>query len=453
MSMTSGVLRNCLVFVGLGLMMVGRPGLSNASVSSTVKIVSPPARTTVSGMVNITTQAIESAALVKIFIDGRLQSSTVSSLAWDSSRVHDGWHVIHVQAFSSTHRLLGASWASVRVANTERSRRRPAPTPTPSGPNPSPAPPAPTSTPTPRAGCSDHYIDSTGMSVPVGAGCAPAFPDLNSPVNPVDYGADPSGGNDSTSGFQAAVNASDVLVPAGTYLINGEISLPSNRNFQCQPGAVLYTPVLNSNETGLILLDSVSGGSIAGCTFKGGNTSVPPDQGPVSNGETGNNLLEMAQASGWLIEGNTFAGAYGDGAIHVTYAGDTPNIGSADNTFQYNTFLNNATNGFAIVSGTNNVATNNLFINCGTDIESNASDYQVTNNIITHNEIENTVTPQAYGPLLNCAGNSFSDYSSNTCEYGYVSGAGSFVDNRTGPRFLGNQCVDGCQVLHGSNPY
>ena len=216
---------------------------------------------------------------------------------------------------------------------------------------------------------------------------------------------------------------------------------------------MLYTPVLNLNETGLIVLDQVTGGSIAGCTFKGANSSVPPDQGPVSNGENGNNLLEMNQATNWLIEGNTFSDAYGDGAVHVTYAGSSPNIGSANNTFQYNTFTNNATNGIAIVSGTRNLVNNNLLLNCGTDIESNASNYQVTNNTIMRNEIENTVTPQAYDPRLNCAGNSLSNYSTDICEYNYVTGLGSLVDNRKGPQFIGNLCVNGCQVMYSANPY
>jgi hypothetical protein len=49
------------------------------------------------------------------------------------------------------------------------------------------------------------------------------------PVNVLDYGADPTGANDSTTAIQAAVNAGSVVeFPAGEYLISANINLPSS---------------------------------------------------------------------------------------------------------------------------------------------------------------------------------------------------------------------------------
>jgi polygalacturonase len=64
---------------------------------------------------------------------------------------------------------------------------------------------------------------------------------LNNYVTPQAYGAKGDGMSDDTAAFQSALNAGDLLVPPATYLINGNIYVPSHRNVQCQPGATLHT--------------------------------------------------------------------------------------------------------------------------------------------------------------------------------------------------------------------
>src|SRR5260221_12344667 len=56
-------------------------------------------------------------------------------------------------------------------------------------------------------------------------------------VTPQAYGAKGDGVTDDTAAFQSALAAGDLVVPAATYLINGNIYVPSYRNVQCQPGA------------------------------------------------------------------------------------------------------------------------------------------------------------------------------------------------------------------------
>ncbi|MBP0595607.1 hypothetical protein J8I87_39395 [Paraburkholderia sp. LEh10] len=79
------------------------------------------------------------------------------------------------------------------------------------------------------------YIKSATTSTP--ARYTP--PALVNPVSPVAYGAKCDGATDDTAAFQKAINASDVLVPAGTCVINGTINVRlSNRHIQCQ-GTIL----------------------------------------------------------------------------------------------------------------------------------------------------------------------------------------------------------------------
>jgi hypothetical protein len=62
-----------------------------------------------------------------------------------------------------------------------------------------------------------------------------------SPLNDIrnQAGVDPSGGSDSTAGFNAALAAGSVVVPPGIYALSGDIIIPSNRAISVQPGAVI----------------------------------------------------------------------------------------------------------------------------------------------------------------------------------------------------------------------
>lgn len=52
------------------------------------------------------------------------------------------------------------------------------------------------------------------------------------------HGAVGDGIHDDTAGIQAALNLGNIIVPAGTYLISSQLSVPSNRTVRLLPGAV-----------------------------------------------------------------------------------------------------------------------------------------------------------------------------------------------------------------------
>src|SRR6266851_5770208 len=70
-------------------------------------------------------------------------------------------------------------------------------------------------------------------------GSAPTPVPLNNPQNPISYGADASGTNDSTSSFQNAINAGDLDIQAGVYKILSSVSVPDRRNIRCEAGAAI----------------------------------------------------------------------------------------------------------------------------------------------------------------------------------------------------------------------
>ena len=56
-------------------------------------------------------------------------------------------------------------------------------------------------------------------------------------VSVLDFGADRSGIGNSTAAFNAAFAASSAIVPPGTYTLNGDVQIPSNRYIWFQPGS------------------------------------------------------------------------------------------------------------------------------------------------------------------------------------------------------------------------
>src|SRR6266446_4743354 len=93
---------------------------------------------------------------------------------------------------------------------------------------------------------------TAGASFPLPNKQGAALPTLNSSVTPQAYGAKGDGVTDDTAAFQSALNAGDLLVKPATYLINGNIYVPSYRNVQCQPGATLHTTRHDGHESGVI---------------------------------------------------------------------------------------------------------------------------------------------------------------------------------------------------------
>jgi hypothetical protein len=234
------------------------------------------------------------------------------------------------------------------------------PTPTPiSTPTPTPSP-----TPTP-VGCT-HI---PGTSTAVGAACfsLSSCPALNSPQDPVTYGADKTGTRDSGSAFTSALAAGDLNISEpGTYLINssqGGIQPPAGRQIQCVAGVTLKsTETQTAHDAGIFMIVH-NNNTICGCTFTGPNTTP----GALSAGDSaGNFLIEISGGSNVLIEGGTYENAYADSAIQFNQDSGSPSTGG---TVQYNTFLHNPYYGPEIDQGSNIIFQNNLSIDSPIGIE------------------------------------------------------------------------------------
>ena len=227
------------------------------------------------------------------------------------------------------------------------------PTPTPiSTPTPTPSP-----TPTP-VGCT-HI---PGTSTAVGAACfsLSSCPTLNSPQDPVTYGADKTGTSDSGSAFTSALAAGDLYISEpGTYLVNGSgqggLRPPAGRQIQCAPGVTLKTTNEGSHDNGIFMVVN-NNNTICGCNFVGPNSAC--NTAACATGDNlGNFLIEVAGGTGVKIEGSTFSNVYADSAIQFNEDSGTPSSGGL---VQFNTFSANPYYGPEIDQGSNITFQNNL---------------------------------------------------------------------------------------------
>ena len=308
------------------------------------------------------------------------------------------------------------------------------------------------------------YVKSTATAT-VAAAASTKYtpPALVNPVSPITYGAKCNGVTDDTAAFQKAVNAGDVLVPAGTCVINGTVNVrASNRHIQCQ-GTILkrntgynYNMFLIGNGTNAYTNDS-----IVECNFVGANTVAPQyydndtrhwdipveTKGPVSN---------------FFLAGNSFRQFFGQ-SMFQTYG--SPNGGSGDQII-YNTFSSCGYYGPVLVAHTNGYIGHNTVTDCAVGIENDNTSQATGHNVIEYNTI-NAV--YGYGaPLMSSsvmltggvAGNA--DYSTNIVRNNTVSGKsnaqgfkGANVPSRTiigknwgikAAQYSNNTCTSGCLV-------
>jgi hypothetical protein len=324
--------------------------------------------------------------------------------------------------------------------------------------NPDAAPPACTTIP--------------GTSTAVGAACITksSFPALQSPVDPLTYGADSAGSDDSSAAFQSAINASDVYFGhPGTYLINTSVFPPSNRNIQCAPGVTLLTTNHDASDTGIIVYYATTGGSVAGCDFRGTNTDVPT---PLDENQ-GNFLIEITDAEGVMIEGNTFEATWADAAISLNTGTTGP--GGSSSTIQFNTFSGNPLYGPVVTSGTYDVLNNNLLIDTSIGVEANDGEavghITIKNNQVTyvHGQCGRAGSDGCPGSVYIAGGNyvdgfsgsSYSLYGTNLVTANYCSGSdgteNAEIDDATDsydlppPSYTGDVLGPGCICDSGSS--
>jgi hypothetical protein len=233
-----------------------------------------------------------------------------------------------------------------------------------------------------------------GTNTPVGAACfsTSSYPALNNPQDPVNYGADNTGVNDSTAAINKALAAGDTyLATPGTYLVSlssgkGVIP-PAGRTIECAPGVTLIERAenpCNGHDCGILTLLN-DGNTVVGCDFQGGNSA----SGPVGIGSNGGQFLIMVSSNNDTIQGNTFENAWGNSAVQVN--GD--NIIPSNFLIQYNTFSHNAYYGPEVDVANSGIMQNNLQIDGGMGPEDDAcsASYSVNNVTIRNNELITSV--------------------------------------------------------------
>jgi hypothetical protein len=275
------------------------------------------------------------------------------------------------------------------------------------------------------------------------------LPSLYNYRDPRAFGASGNGATDDSSAFQAAINAGDILVTPGTYLINGTVLVPGSRTIQCQPGAILYTSQKNGNNTAILRVQS-SYNTVIGCTFEGGNNG---SANTYSDALEFNMAIQLwAPGSHNTLVGNTFKYFWGNAAISIYGGAD----GSSDNNVvSLNNFENNGLYGTAIVDARNTTMNYNHFLNSQAGTEPDNVGQNNTGNVMQHNVLEgdgsfsnSTVNLRIGGYPPNF------DYTGNHADFNLIQGTGSSVILNWGwtpsaqqTKVYANQCINGCNQL------
>ena len=279
------------------------------------------------------------------------------------------------------------------------------------------------------------------------------LPTLNSQVTPQAYGAMGDGVTDDTRAFQRALEAGDLSVPPATYLINGNIEVPSYRSIQCQPGANLHTARHDRNESGVITFSAVSNSSVLGCTITGSNTAAVP----ALDGKQWNYLIWVRRSSNNIVvTGNTLKYSWANSALHIDGNEGNPNVPSSNILVTYNDFESNGYYGLATISATNVQVLHNRFVDSSLGSEVNKDTDQNTDNLYSYNSISSVAGNHAdcrdcsRGIFLTGgdAGPSRFSYRGNVVSDNVVEGPNTYIYERWagGPAsYTNNQCINGCK--------
>lgn len=423
----------CIVIV-LAMVLVTLSKGTAAASSTSVQLTTPANNAVVRGTISISCSASSNVRWINLDVDSNYYASAPDyapsyTTTWNSAGVRDGSHTIQCNGYASNGTLRGNSTANITVSNGATT---PTPTPTPA-PTSTPTP-TPSATPTPT-GCNTI----PGTNTPVGAGCFPSssYPALNNPQNPVTYGADKTGSNDSTAAINAALAAGDAYFSTpGTYLVSLSsghgIVPPAQRTIECAPGVTLIEHAEYSNgggDVGILSLEN-SGNTVVGCNFQGGNSA----SGPVGIGTNQGQFLIILSSNNNTVEGNTFQNTWGNTAVQVNsdYTGMSP----ANFLIQYNTFSHNAYYGPEVDVASSGTIQNNLQIDggMGPEDDSCSTTNSVNNVVIRNNEVKVSVGDCYTAGQSACDDTAFvtggsyppgCNYSSVTVENNYCQGGGA----------------------------
>jgi hypothetical protein len=234
--------------------------------------------------------------------------------------------------------------------------------------------------------------------------CAPPYGPVGYPLTaPIGF-IHPSlicdGVFDNTAILNVAVTKGNVyLNTPGVCVVAGQVVIPSNRVLQCAPGNVLKYTLNVPRDTAMLLLNHVVNVSVLGCTLIGTNIAVPPVL--IPDPWQANELIGVWGASKCLIAGNSLYWTSANSAIHVNEWIDWANpshpaVPSTFNTFRNNYFGSAPGYGLAIIYGTDNLVSWNLFVNSGLGAEANPGQLAGTNarNWFDNNFVAQTVPSQ-----------------------------------------------------------
>lgn len=283
-------------------------------------------------------------------------------------------------------------------------------------------------------------------------------PKLTNPVSPLAFGAKCDGMTDDTAAFQAAINASDVLVPAGTCVIKNTLFIQSsNKHFACEPGAILYHPDPYAGKMIHITPapgNSISDISIVNCYFKGSNSVAP--QYYTDGRQEDAAIRANTRVNNLMIAGNTFDRFFGEAAFQA-YAPTAADTGRGYQVV-HNTFKSCGRFG-ALFNGTiDGTIAYNTAIDCNMGVSNESTSQASGNNIIEYNKISAVfgvgfANNFSSAVFLTGGINTNSNFSTNIVRYNSVSGGSSRilqnVNSGTLPaQYIGNTCTEGCTVVN-----
>jgi Pectate lyase superfamily protein len=278
---------------------------------------------------------------------------------------------------------------------------------------------------------------------------------LHNYASPQVYGARGDGVTDDSAAFESALSHGDLLVPPATYLIDRNIRVPSYRNIQCEPGAILHTTRHDGNESGVITFDAADYSSVTGCTITGSNTTSVP----VLDRNQWNYLIWIRGPSrNIVVSGNTLKYSWANSALHIDGDERNPNVPSIDILISHNDFESNGYYGVAIISGNHVSVLHNRFVDSSCCAESNnpATD-QSMYNVYAYNYMTSVKGNAA--TCRNCdsgifftggeSPNNF-NYATDRVYDNYIMGNNTRLitsadSGATPPKYTNNQCVNGCK--------
>jgi hypothetical protein len=281
-------------------------------------------------------------------------------------------------------------------------------------------------------------------------------------VSPTQFGAHCDGVTDDSAAFQAAVNASDVKVPAGTCVINRTVQVSvSNRHIECSAGTVLKQTSATANHvfnfgTGS---QALTGDSIVDCTFVGANADPP--QFYSAPDPRGYNIPVQTQdhVSNFFLAGNTFQNFFGQSMFQTYGSVD----GGSGDVIEYNTFKSCGYYGPVFVAHTKGYIGHNTLVDCALGVENDDAQQNTGGNVIEYNKLTVRTgygAPDMHASAMLTGGVAGgANYSTNIVRYNSVSGTSNglgFQPARpsmiweTAPsgtaQYVGNTCTNGCQI-------